>query len=108
MPALLARRDFAAGGRLYCLFQVFGARVVGAGPAVFGSYLVRRPDGPTLQEGPSTPIAPSPEGRLMRLLRLPLEGLGPGAYELVVRVEDRTSGRTVERAEPFRVLAAGS
>jgi VWFA-related protein len=103
MPVLLARRDFTAGRPLYCVFQVFGARVVGSGPAIFGSYLVRGADGSTLQEGPFTPITASPEGRLVRLLGLPLEGLGPGAYELVVRVEDRTSGRVVERTEPFRL-----
>jgi len=43
------------------------------------------------------------DGRLGSLLGLPLEGLAAGAYELVLSVEDKASGRTVERTEAFRV-----
>jgi hypothetical protein len=50
-----------------------------------------------------TPIEPGPDGRLVRLVGLPLPGQTEGDYELVLKVEDHGSGRTVERTEVFRV-----
>jgi hypothetical protein len=40
---------------------------------------------------------------VVRLLGVPLEGMASGEYELVLRVEDKTSGRVVEREEPFQL-----
>jgi hypothetical protein len=106
-PVMLARREFRTGADLYCLFEVYGGTARVGGP-LESSHLLRRADGRTLQEGPASPIEVSRDGRRVRLLRFPLEGLAPGEYELVVRVEDKASGRVVERTEAFRVRAAGS
>ena len=41
----------------------------------------------------------------MRLLGLSLDGLSEGEYELLLHVEDKTSGRTAERTEPFELAS---
>ena len=43
------------------------------------------------------------DGRFVSFFGLPLEGLAVGAYELVLSVEDKTSGQTLDRTEAFRV-----
>jgi hypothetical protein len=102
-PVLVARRDFAPTSRLYCQLLVFGAQKLGqAIPAFEGRYSVRR-GGTTVREGPLRPLAAAGDGRLAGALALPLEGLAAGAYELVIEMEDRASGRTLARVEPFRI-----
>jgi VWFA-related protein len=102
-PVLVAHRQFAAG-RLYCQFQVFGAGA-GPNPGILASYELRHAGGDVVRQSPATPIAPSPDGRLVRLLALGLDDLVPGDYELVLRVEDRSTGETRERVEPLRIAA---
>jgi hypothetical protein len=103
-PALVAHRRFPPEGRLYCQFQVFGAGVRAKNPApVVASFALRRADGMVVLSGEPTPIAPGPDGGLVRLLALPLEGRAQGTYELVLRVEDKASGETRERVESFEV-----
>ena len=102
LPVLVAHREFKPSGRLYCQFQVFGAR----GSAVEASFELRRRNGDRVREGASSPIAASPDGRLVRLLALSVEGMAAGDYELVLRVEDKATGETRERVEPLRILPA--
>ena len=102
-PILRARRTFRTGDQLFYLFEVFG--VGGAASAVAGSYRLRKADGPIVREGPKSVIAPSADGRIVRLVGFPLEGLPPGGYELVISVDETTSGRTLERSEGFQLVA---
>ena len=103
-PVLLARREFAPTNVLYCQFQVFGAASPpGVGPQVEASFELRRRGGATIRQGAPSLIAPAEEGRLVRLLGLPVEGLDEGDYELVLRIEDKATGETRERVEPLRL-----
>jgi VWFA-related protein len=105
-PVVVARRDFKAG-RLYCQFQVFEAGPGGQG-GVEASYELRHPNGEVIRQGPATRIAPSPEGRLVRLLALGLDNLTQGDYQLVLQVLDTATGERRERVEPFRIVARTS
>ena len=100
-PVLVAHRQFAAG-RLYCQFQVFGAGT-GPNPGVLASYELRHAGGDVVRQSPATPITPSPDGRLVRLLALGLENMAQGDYELVLRIEDKSTGQTREQVEPLRI-----
>jgi VWFA-related protein len=107
-PALLARRDFPAGGQLYCRFDVFGAaRGPGGMPVVKASHALRR-DGVLLGQTPLRAIQPTSIGALSRLIQIPLAGTAPGAYELVLNIKDEISGQTRELVEPFAVTAAAT
>jgi VWFA-related protein len=105
-PVLLARRDFSPSGLLYCQFQVFGVSVRGGpGPQVEASVELRRGNGEVVRRGSPSLIAPSPDGRLVHLLGLPLDGLAEGDYELRLRVEDKATGQTREYTEPLWLSA---
>jgi VWFA-related protein len=108
-PVLAARRAFKPSGILYCQFQVLGAAKDAEGtPRVDASYVLRLASGVEVRSGERKPIAAVPGGPVMRLLGLPLDGLPGGDYELVLRVVDTTSGRSLERAEPFRLESPSS
>ena len=102
-PALAAHRVFAPAGRLYCQFEVFGAARGdgGSAPRVSAGLVLAQPDGRTVVEAAPTPIAADPDGRVVRLVGLPLDGLETGAYELRLEVRDQVSGARIERREPF-------
>jgi hypothetical protein len=102
-PVLVAHRQFAAG-RLYCQFQVFGAGT-GPNPGVLASYELRHAGGDVVRQSEATPITPSPDGRLVRLLALILDDIAQGDYELVLRVENKATGETRERVETLRIAA---
>ncbi len=101
--ALVARREFSAGANLYCQFQVFGAQLAQQRPRVVASVEMRRAGGPVVRRGDLTPVEPAPDGRLVRLVAIPLSGQAEGDYELVLRVQDQESGRTLEQTEAFRL-----
>jgi VWFA-related protein len=104
-PVPVAHRQFAAG-TLYCQYQVFGAGV-GANRGVEASYELRHRNGEVVRKAAATPITPSPDGRLVRLLALSLADSAPGEYELVLRIEDKSTGQTREQIEPLRIAAKG-
>ena len=107
-PVLLARREFAPSGRLYCQFQVLGAGASARDPAAVESrYLLRHARGATVSQGVPGPMTIARDGQLVSFFGLPLDGLAAGPYELVLSVLDRASGQTLERTEAFRV-ATGS
>jgi VWFA-related protein len=108
-PVLLARRTFAAGGSLYCRFDVFGMAKDNARglPRVRAGHVLRRIDGAVISRTEPTWIEPTSLGALARLLQIPLEGMGPGGYELVLTVRDEVSGQLQELREPF-TLAQGA
>jgi VWFA-related protein len=103
-PILAAHREFAAESRLYCQFEVFGAATrSGARPQVAAAYELRRTNGDVVQKSEGRLVEPTPDGRVVRLLTLALDGVAQGDYQLVLRIEDRTTGETREQIEPLRV-----
>jgi len=105
-PVLTAHRDFRPAGRLYCQFQDFGSAGAVPAGAIEASYALRTRDGQILRQSDPSPIRPGPDGRLVRLLALFVEGMDPGEYELVFRVEDMATGETRERVEALRIMGA--
>jgi VWFA-related protein len=105
--ALLARRDFAQGGALYCQLEVYGAvRLEDSGlPRVSMGYEVRNSDGTLLTRDPPSLIAATPRGAVSRMIGFSLEAAAPGDYELSMRIKDELSGKTLVLREPFRVSA---
>jgi hypothetical protein len=102
-PVPLARRSFPPGASLAYLFEVYGAASDGGGPRVVSRYEVRRADGSTLVRAEPSPIEPGPQGQLSRQVAVSLQGAPAGDYEIVLTVEDRVSGRTLEVRDPFTV-----
>jgi VWFA-related protein len=99
----LARRTFAAAGVLYCEIQVYDAtpdKTTGL-PRVSAGFAVVRPGGALARQGPLTPVEPMPDRGLAQLISVPLRGLTPGDYDLVLQLEDRVTGRRQELREPF-------
>jgi VWFA-related protein len=112
VPALITRRAFPSSAQLYCRFDVFGAgRAQDGLPRVRAEHVIRRPDGTLVGRAPATLIEPTSLGALARMVTIPLRGVPPGDYELVIAVKDEVSGRTQQVVEPFSVtppaLAAG-
>ena len=99
----LARRTFAAAGRLYCELEVYDPtpdETTGL-PRVSAGFAVVRPGGAVERQGALVPIEPTADRRLAQMLTVPLRGLKPGDYDLVLRLEDKVAGRTQELREPF-------
>lgn len=104
-PMAMARREFAAGGRVHVGVQVFRASGRdAAAPIVTARAEVLRPDGEPLTAVEARPMDVLPDGSLRRLLRLSLGGATPGPHELVVEAVDE-AGRTLVWTEPFTVVA---
>jgi VWFA-related protein len=105
-PVLVVRRAFPAGSTLYYQFSVIGAaRDPAAGTRVAASHEVRRrSDGTVVKRMEPRMITPSPGGALTRFSGLSLSGIEAGEYELVLRVVDQLSNRSLERLEPFTIL----
>jgi VWFA-related protein len=96
-PALVARREFAPSGPLYCQFEVFGASRVEA------AVELRRRDGDVVRPGTPALVVPGADGRLAQFVALAIAGIPEGEYELVIRLQDTATGRTSERIEPLRI-----
>ena len=105
VPALLARRTFPSSAQLYCRFDVYGAgKGPGGLPKVQAGHALRRADGTPLGRANPTLIEPTSLGALARMVQIPLSGLPPGDYELVLTVSDQVTGATKEVVEPFAVV----
>jgi VWFA-related protein len=105
-PMAMARREFAAGGRVHVGVQVFRASGKdAAAPIVTARAEVLRPDGEPLTAVEARPMDVMSDGSLRRLLRLSLGAATPGPHELVVEAVDE-AGRTLVWAEPFTVVEA--
>ena len=104
VPALITRRTFPSSAQLYCRFDVFGAgRAQDGLPRVRAEHVIRRPDGTLVGRAPATLIEPTSLGALARMVTIPLRGVPPGDYELVIGVKDEVSGRAQQVIEPFSV-----
>jgi hypothetical protein len=105
-PVLVAHREFMPEGRLYCQLEVFGAASRnGTAPQVEASYELRRHRGDVVRRGEPSLVSPTADGRLVRLLALALDGMAPGDYELVLRVEDKATGERREQIEALRLTS---
>jgi hypothetical protein len=104
-PVPVARRAFASGRTLYYLFQVLGARPdPSTGRArVASGYHVEAHDGGQVATQPLRPLQPGPNGELGQMYALSLEGMTPGEYEIVLRVQDEVAEKTFEVRDPFTV-----
>jgi tetratricopeptide (TPR) repeat protein len=99
----LARRTFAAAGLLYCELEVYDPapdKTTGL-PRVAAGFAVVRPGGAVERKGPLLPIEPLPDRTLAGFVTVPLRGLKAGDYDLVLEIEDKVAGRTLELREPF-------
>jgi VWFA-related protein len=105
--AVLARRDFPQGASLFCQFEVYGATRLETSrmPRVSMGYQVRRSDGTLYTQDPASIINPTPIGSLSRMIGFSLEDAIPGDYEIVMRVKDELSGKSLELHEPFSVTS---
>jgi hypothetical protein len=105
-PVLKLARRYAAEGALYLQYRVFGAaKDPSAGrPRVTAAWTIRGAAGVARQDPPS-PIEPTSDGTLIRLVGIGLAGLPPGDYALALRVTDEIAGTTAERTEPFTIVA---
>jgi VWFA-related protein len=105
--AILARRDFPQGASLFCQLEVYGATRLEASrmPRVSMGYQVRRGDGTLYTQDAPSIINPTLAGSLSRMIGFSLENAAPGDYEIVMRVKDELSGRSLELHEPFSVTA---
>jgi len=105
--AVVARRDFPQGGSLFCQFEVYGATRLESSrmPRVTMGYQVRRRDGALYTEDAPSLITPTPAGSLSRMIGFSLADASPGDYEIVMRIKDELSGRSLELREPFSVTA---
>jgi hypothetical protein len=104
-PAMLARREFPSGARLWGDFQVFGAakdKETGM-PRVAAGFLIRGKDGVVRTRVEPTTIKPTSLGKLSRLVGTSLEGFPPGEYEFVLSLKDEIAGKAIEVREPFTV-----
>jgi hypothetical protein len=63
--------------------------------------VLRTGEGQVVRQAPPTPITADPDGRVVRFVGLPLDGLQEGAYDLLLEVQDNVSGARLERHEPF-------
>jgi hypothetical protein len=101
---MAVHRSFAAGARLYCQYEVFGARAgTREAPQVDAGVELRAADGAVVLRGAPTPIAPGSDGRLVRTLVMDMGGRAGGSYDLVLQIHDAASNTRVERHEPFTI-----
>jgi VWFA-related protein len=101
----VARRQFPARGSLFCQYQAHGftdaqGRV---SVQVAGGYTLQSLSGRVIAAAAPTPIAIALDGRLVRMLAFPLEGLPDGEYELTLEVVDQAAGRRLVVRELFRI-----
>jgi VWFA-related protein len=104
-PTVPARRTFAAGGKLYYQFEVYGSgRDTDSGlPRVSAGFSLLTSAGTVVMRVPPAPIKPTQEGRLARLGMVPMADKPPGQYELVLDLHDEVTGQQMEVRERFAI-----
>jgi hypothetical protein len=102
-PALAVHRVFRPEGALYVQFEVFGAATTAQPPLprVTAGLALRAADGRLVRQAPPTLIAADADGRVVRFVGIPLDGLGEGPYDLMLDVQDQVSGGRVQAGEPL-------
>jgi len=106
---LAVHREFPAKGPLYVEFEVFGAVADPSGrPRVSAGLQLWSADRRLVRQAPASPIAPSPDGRVVRFVGMDMQGLEAGPYELLLEVHDEVGGRRLRGRERFSLTPAGS
>jgi VWFA-related protein len=105
--AIIARRDFPQGDSLFCQLEVYGATRLEETrmPRVSMEYEVRRRDGTLYTRDTPSLINPTPTGAVSRMIGFSLQDAAPGDYEILMRIRDELSGRSLDLREPFTVTA---
>jgi len=108
-PVPLARRSFALGVQLELMFEVYEAMLetTSGRPRVKLTYGVQRAGGPEPKLRTQRMFADR-EGLLSQRIKIPLRGIPPGDYAVVLTVTDEVSGESVDWREPFVVEAPGA
>jgi VWFA-related protein len=104
-----AQRVFAQGRPLHCQYEVFnfGGHDMPGVPRVTGGYTLRAADGRVVEVAAPTLIG-TDGTRVVRRITIPTSRLDPGAYELLIDVEDRLAQRNFTAREAFVVAASGA
>ena len=104
-PVPLARRTFTVGSRLFCAYEVYGARPDPATrrPRVSAGYVIKSASGAALAGKPLAPVEAGPSGEVSQVVVLSLQDVAPGDYQIELTAGDDTSQEAVKVAEPFRV-----
>jgi hypothetical protein len=102
-----ASRSFPSRTPLFFQYEVFGFGGVSLpGVArVLGGYTLKASDGSVLAMELPTPIQ-TDGTRVVRRVTLPVESLEPGAYEVLLTVEDQLAKRTLSARESFTLEAS--
>jgi hypothetical protein len=110
LPVPLARRTFSARGTLYAHFELYNASrgPQGGKPEVICGHKIVSRDGRVVRESAPTPIVVPPKGAVSRLVALPLDGLEPGEYELVLNIVDTVTGKPLDLREAFTLEPAAA
>jgi VWFA-related protein len=105
-PVPLARRSFALGVQLELRFEVYEAMLHAPSgrPRVKLTYGVERAGGPEPKLH-SQRIFADREGLLSQRIKIPLRGIPPGDYAVLLTVTDEVAGESVHWREPFVVEA---
>ena len=108
-PALAVHRVFRPEGALYVQFEILGAARTGGSalPRVSAGLALRAGDGRIVLQAPPTMITADPDGRVVRFVGLPMDGLQEGSYDLLLEVQDNVSGARLERHELFSLARQG-
>jgi VWFA-related protein len=100
-PVPVAHLAFAAGAPVVAQFEVSGQR---SGPdgrsRVLSGFTLTGPGGRTLAHMDPTPIRPGTDGRLARMLKLPVPP-EPGQYDLTLTAHDDIAGGDLVEHETF-------
>ncbi len=104
-PVPLARRAFTVGSRLFCAYEVYGARPDPdtKRPRVSAGYVIKSASGAALAGKPLAPVEAGPSGEVSQVVVLSLQGVAPGDYQIELTARDDTSQEAVNVTEPFRV-----
>jgi hypothetical protein len=99
-----ASRRFAADRPLFCQYEVFsfGGQSMPGVVRVAGGYVLERQNGDIVASSPPSAIT-TDGNRVVRRLMFPADRLAPGAYDLVVTVEDLLGQRTLSTKESFLI-----
>jgi hypothetical protein len=99
----IAHREFRPKGTLFLQYEVHG---MGGSARVGGGYRLSTATGEVVATAERTPITPAGDGRLVRILGFPLDGLRDGEYQIVLDVLDDASGKRLAARLPFLLVSA--
>jgi hypothetical protein len=104
--ALAAHRVFRMRGGLYIRFEVLGASRGGppGGPRVAAGLELWAQGKRLALKADPTPIAPDPDGRVVRQMGIDLSLMEEGPYDLVLDIKDEVSGARLKHRESFTLV----